>query len=125
MGDNSAKIKGIFRYPVKGLTPQPVARIELSAGQTIPFDRMYAIENGPSGFDPAHPKYSPKFKFLELMRNARLAELRTAFDFANHTLTIRHENGVSELTPFLIDYAKYNDPELNAFFKEAIEIPPL
>jgi len=92
MGDNSAKIKGIFRYPVKGLTPQPVARIELSAGQTIPFDRMYAIENGPSGFDPAHPKYSPKFKFLELMRNARLAELRTAFDFANHTLTIRHEN---------------------------------
>ena len=38
-------------------------------------------------------------------------------------LTIRHEKGVSELTPFLIDYARYNDPELNAFFKDAITIP--
>ena len=40
-------------------------------------------------------------------------------------LTIRYENGVSELNPFLIDYARYNDPELNAFFKEAITIPAL
>jgi uncharacterized protein YcbX len=86
------KIQGIYRYPVKGLTPQAIGRAELAARQTIPFDRMYAIENGPSGFDPDNPKYSPKFKFLELMRNARLGELRTAFDTATHTLTIRHEN---------------------------------
>jgi uncharacterized protein YcbX len=53
---------------------------------------MYAIENGPSGFDPAAPGYLPKQRFLMLMRNARLAELRTAFDEASHTLTIRSEN---------------------------------
>ena len=41
---------------------------------------MYAIENGPSGFDPANPAYLPKQRFLMLMRNARLAELRTRFD---------------------------------------------
>jgi uncharacterized protein len=87
-----AKIRSIHRYPVKGLTPQPLARTTLTARQTLPFDRMYAIENGPSGFDPAKPAYSPKHKFLELMRNARLAELRTAFDEASHVLTIRHEN---------------------------------
>ncbi len=46
-------------------------------------------------------------------------------EVAPMALTIRHANGVSELTPFLIDYAKYNDPELNAFFKDAIEIPAL
>ena len=39
---------------------------------------MYAIENGPSGFDPAAPGYLPKHRFLMLMRNERLAELRTA-----------------------------------------------
>lgn len=38
-------------------------------------------------------------------------------------LTIRHEAGVSEIVPFAIDYARYNDPEYNAFFREAISVP--
>ena len=92
MTDQAAKIKGIYRYPVKGLTPAPLPRTELSPGKTLPCDRMYAIENGPSGFDPAAPAYFPKQRFLMLMKNARLAELRTAFDEASHVLIIRSEN---------------------------------
>lgn len=38
-------------------------------------------------------------------------------------LTIRHEAGVSEVVPFAIDYARYNDPEYNAFFREALSVP--
>jgi uncharacterized protein YcbX len=90
-----AKIRAIHRYPVKGLSPEPLARTTLSVRQTVPFDRMYAIENGPSGFDPANPGYLPKQRFLMLMRNARLAELRTAFDDMTHVLTIRYENRVA------------------------------
>ena len=92
MSTDAAKIQAIYRYPVKGLTPEPLPRTTLSVRQTVPCDRMYAIENGPSGFDPAAPGYLPKQRFLMLMRNARLAELRTAFDEASHTLTIRSEN---------------------------------
>jgi len=88
----TARIQAIHRYPVKGLTPEPLAKAALAVRQTIPYDRMYAIENGPSGFDPLKPGYLPKQRFLMLMRNARLAELRTAFDEASHTLTIRFEN---------------------------------
>jgi uncharacterized protein YcbX len=91
----AAKIQSIYRYPVKGLTPEPMARTELAPGQTVPCDRMYAVENGPSGFDPAEPRYFPKTRFLMLMKNARLAELRTAFDDAAHTLTIRYEGRVA------------------------------
>jgi uncharacterized protein YcbX len=89
---NVATLQAIYRYPVKGLSPEPLSRTELKPGQTVPFDRMYAIENGPSGFDPATPAYLPKQRFLMLMRNARLAELRTAFDHESHLLTIRAEN---------------------------------
>ena len=85
-----AKISAIYRYPVKGLSPEALSRAELAIRQTIPGDRLYAIENGPSGFDSAQPAYFPKQRFLMLMRNARLAELRTAFDDATHTLTVRH-----------------------------------
>jgi hypothetical protein len=84
-----AQIQAIYRYPVKGLSAEPLARTHLSVGQTIPCDRIYAIENGRSGFDPAAPAYFPKQRFLMLMRDARLAALRTDFDSASHTLTIR------------------------------------
>ena len=85
------RIDAIYRYPVKGLSPEPLARTELSARSTIPCDRLYAIENGPSDFDPASPAYLPKIRFLMLMRNARLAELRTTFEEATHTLAITAE----------------------------------
>ncbi len=84
-----ATLEDIYRYPVKGLSPQWLERTRLAAGQTIPADRLYAIENGPIGFDPAHPAYFPKQRFLMLMRNERLAALRTDYDEAGHTLTIR------------------------------------
>ena len=58
-----ARITGIYRYPVKGLTPEQLSRTELSPGQTLLADRRYAIENGPSGFNPAEPKWLPKAAF--------------------------------------------------------------
>ncbi len=92
MTATDAKIAAIHRYPVKGLSPEWLDSAELAVGKTVACDRLYAVENGPSGFDPASPAYLPKQRFLMLMRNARLAELRTHFDEAGHTLTIRYEN---------------------------------
>ena len=83
-----AKIHAIYRYPIKGLSPEPLHRVALTPGDTVPGDRLYAIENGPSGFDAAAPGYLWKTHFLMLMKNERLARLRTAFDQASHSLTI-------------------------------------
>jgi uncharacterized protein YcbX len=88
----TARIDAIYRYPVKGLTPQKLDRTTLSPGATVPADRLYAIENGPIGFDPAEPKYFPKQRFLMLMRNERLATLRTDYSETDHTLVI-HTQG--------------------------------
>jgi uncharacterized protein YcbX len=87
-----AEIANIYRYPVKGLSPERLSRVMLAAGQMLPGDRRYAIENGPSGFDPAEPRFFPKTRFLMLMREERLAALHSAYDDASHILTIR-ENG--------------------------------
>ena len=88
MAEKAATIQSIYRYPVKGLSPEPLAHTALAVGRTVPADRLYAVENGPSGFDPATPGYLPKARFLMLMKNERLAHLRTHFDDATHTLTI-------------------------------------
>jgi len=84
----NAKIHAIYRYPVKGLSPEPLARTTLAVQDTLPGDRLYAIENGPSGFDPAAPRHQPKQRYLMLMRNERLAQLRTRFDDSSHTLAV-------------------------------------
>lgn len=84
----AATVRALYRYPVKGLTAQSCPRMSLIAGQTAPFDRAYAIENGPGRFDPEHPQHLPKINFLMLMRDERLASLETHFDDATHTLTI-------------------------------------
>ena len=81
-------VRGLFRYPVKGLSPEPLQRMSLKAGQTVPFDRAYAVENGPGRFDPENPAHLPKINFLMLMRNERLATLQTRFDDATETLTV-------------------------------------
>lgn len=83
-----AKIQSIYRYPVKGLSPERLAGTMLKPGQTVPGDRLYAIENGPSGFDATAPGYLSKTHFLMLMKNERLATLHTAFDQATHVLTV-------------------------------------
>jgi uncharacterized protein YcbX len=78
---------------VKGLSPEPLTRTCLSVGATIPADRLYAIANGPLDFDQAAPAYFPKIRFLMLMRNERLAQLRTTFDEEEHTLVVTAPNG--------------------------------
>jgi uncharacterized protein YcbX len=83
-----ASIAAIYRYPVKGLSPELLPSAELGPGKTLPADRRYAIENGPSGFDPVTPKYFPKARFLMLMKNERLAALRTTYDDETETLSV-------------------------------------
>lgn len=70
-------IDSIFRHPVKGLTPEPLDAVELKAGEYFPNDRQYAVEAGPSGFDPAKPGHISKMKFTVLARFPELARLRT------------------------------------------------
>ena len=89
--ENIPRVAALYRYPVKGLSAEPLESIRLSAGGGIPGDRAYAIENGPSGFDPAAPKFFPKANFLMLMRNEGLAAFATRFDQSTRVLTVARD----------------------------------
>ena len=85
------RLWALYRYPIKGLTPERLARARLEPGETLAFDRAYAIENGPGRFDSAFPRHLPKVNFLMLMRNERLATLRSVFEDATETLTLSRD----------------------------------
>ncbi len=90
----TARLTAIHRYPVKGLSPEALEAIDLEAGAYFPGDRLHAVENGPSGFDPAAPEYKQKTAFLVLMRDAKLAALRTQYDQASSTLTLAEDGQI-------------------------------
>jgi uncharacterized protein YcbX len=73
-------IAAIHRYPVKGLGPDVMDRAALQPGETLADDRRYALAHGASKFDPQAPEWLPKAHFAMLLRNARLAELRSSYD---------------------------------------------
>lgn len=81
------RIAGIFRHPVKGFTPEPRDGVELAAGGAFPCDRIFAVERGPSGFDPAAPGFISKQKFAVLAALAEVAKARTCYDEANGLLS--------------------------------------
>jgi uncharacterized protein len=89
------RLESLYRYPVKGFSPERLDAAELAVGGYFPGDRLFAVENGPSGFDPAAPTHQPKIKFLMLMRHEALAQLDTRYDPDAGTLTIRQGGVVS------------------------------
>lgn len=82
-------IAALYRHPVKGFTPEPLSRAQLSTGAPFPCDRLYAVETGPSGFDPTAPAFVSKQKFAVLAALPQVAKAVTAFDEDSQTLSVQ------------------------------------
>jgi uncharacterized protein YcbX len=84
----SGHVAGIFRHPVKGFTPEALDAVQLTPGEGFPFDRLWAVENGPCGFNPAAPAFVSKTRFTVLAQIARVAAARTRYDAASGVLHV-------------------------------------
>ena len=116
------RVESLYIYPVKGLSPQPLAQAQLERDQYFPGDRIFAIENGRSGFDPLAPHFLPKTRFLMLMKHEKMARLTTHYDATSKTLSLSQkgqpdfsvsvntQDGQQALRDYLIAFFK---PELN------------
>ena len=84
-------VAALYRYPVKGLSPERLDRITLAPGEGLPQDRRFALARPETRFDPERPEWLPKTNFVMLMRDAKLARLRTRFDEQSGELTIERD----------------------------------
>jgi hypothetical protein len=96
-------IESLYRYPVKGLTPEKLNRVRLTQGRCLPWDRAFALAQGDTTLDPETPAWVQKSHFMCLARNAKVAGLNSRFDDATGMLTIATPEGQSQeanaLTP--------------------------
>lgn len=79
----TATVQQIYRFPVKGLSGDPLEQVSLTPGQGLPDDRRYAIVYGTGT--------GAKRGFFELTREEKLAQLRVAYDAAGPTITISRQ----------------------------------
>jgi uncharacterized protein YcbX len=112
-------VNAIYRYPVKGLSAERMDRVALTPGECLPHDRRFAVALGSARFDPHHPEWLPKSRFIMLMRDEKLARLQTRFDAETGSLTIA-ENGREVLRAALTEREGRQQVAefLTAFLKE-------
>jgi hypothetical protein len=92
----ATRIAAIYRYPVKGLSPERLDRVALRRGECLPQDRRFAIALPSTRFDPEHPEWLPKTRFVMLMRDEKLARLQTRFDEASGELEVKLQDEQGE-----------------------------
>jgi uncharacterized protein YcbX len=116
-------ISEIYRFPIKGLSPERLDRVALAVRSGLPGDRAFAFALAKTPFNPAAPKYLPKTNFLMLMRDEALARLATRYDPIDNRLSII-ENGRSHIEGSL---AVIEDrARLESFFQNYLDLdaPP-
>lgn len=80
----------ILRYPVKGLSAQPLDAAALAPGHGLPGDRVYALAQASD--QPPQSGWLPGDHLFTLARFPRLAQLQTAVE--GNRLTIRRRGRV-------------------------------
>jgi uncharacterized protein YcbX len=78
----------LYRYPVKGLSAEPLASVVLEPGKALPWDRAFALALGTTSFDPNEPGWLPKNRFMCLLKHAAIARLTCRFDPATGGMLI-------------------------------------
>ncbi len=81
-------VTSIYRYPIKGLSAEPMRQALLAEGECIRHDRRFAIAHAATYVDPARPEWMSKTHFFMLMRDEQLALLHTQFDAHTGVCTI-------------------------------------
>lgn len=88
----AAEITHIYRYPVKGLSPEALDAVDLAADDYLPGDRRFAVALGSTPVSGGHHmEWMPKRNFLALVKNEKLATLDSTFDQTTGVLTLSRQ----------------------------------
>lgn len=114
-------LRQLYRYPVKGLSADPLDAVTLWPGLAFPQDRRFALARPGVRFDPERPDWLPKTDFFMLVKDERLAALASRFEASTDTLTLR-------LNGEVVLEARITDPagraEAERFFTKFLDLKP-
>ncbi len=92
VGGSMVEVTRLYRYPIKGLSAQPLARVTLDAGKPFPHDRILALARPGAPIDSEDPKWAKKGLFVMLMLDENLARVTSSLDVDSMRLTVTEGN---------------------------------
>ncbi len=85
-------VTSLWRYPIKSHGRETLARVDLTAGRTVPWDRHWAVTHGDSKFDAAAPEWVSCRNFVIGASTPDLAGIWAKLDTATGTITLTHRD---------------------------------
>lgn len=119
-GRSAGCVEELFVYPVKGLSPQPLSRVELEPRRAFPFDRLFALARPDGAYEPGLGHGIAKTNYYVLVNQARLAGLETHLDGETGVLAAS-VRGRRVLSADLTTDAGRGDAA--AFFARVLDLP--
>jgi uncharacterized protein YcbX len=83
-------VAGLWRHPIKSHGREALDEVTLVAGQTMPWDRHWAVTHDQSKFDPAAPAWVMCRNFMIGASSPNLAGIWAKLDEATGLLTLNH-----------------------------------
>ena len=108
-----ARVTSIYRYPVKGLSPEPLEQVDIEAGRPLPHDREFALARPSAPIDRDDPQWAKKGLFAMLMLDEGLAQVASHVD--PETLRLSVKRGGHEVAGGRLD-DEGDRKALEAFF---------
>ena len=84
-------VAALWRHPIKSHGREALDQVVLAAGQTMPWDRTWAVMHGASKFDHAAPEWVACANFMIGTGTPALAGLWASFDEGTGQVTLRHD----------------------------------
>lgn len=85
-----ANVAALWRHPIKSHGREPLETVNLTAGETMPWDRHWAVLHEQSKFDAHNPEWVRCRNFVIGTLNPALAGLWATFDEISGQISLRH-----------------------------------
>lgn len=96
----TATVAALWRHPIKSHGREAIGAVTLKAGQTLPWDRTWAVIHEDSHIDPAAPVWGRSQNFMIGTRTPGLAGIWARLDEDSAQVTLTHaELGEITVTP--------------------------
>ncbi|MFZ3358619.1 MAG: aminotransferase class I/II-fold pyridoxal phosphate-dependent enzyme [Xanthobacteraceae bacterium] len=111
----------LYRYPIKGLSAEPLSRVAVETDKPFPADRVFALARPGAPIERDEPKWAKKGLFVMLMLDENLARVSTSLDLESLRLTVKEGNAQ-------VASAQLSDPEdrtrIENFFWQSLPTLP-
>lgn len=91
------RVAALYRHPIKSHGREQIEQVTLTEGQTMPWDRVWAVIHDKSKFDPAAPEWVPCRNFMIGSRTPGMVGIWAKLDEAARRITLRHTD-LGEIT---------------------------